>query len=144
MTGQIHLASQLSLMFFLWCLFSLTTALAFGTTASFGWFSHHCSLTPSYRPKLPQSSVSQYKMSSTSLSRLFNLWQLQRLVSSPQSSHASLDAHTSTLQTLWNSKVKNKQAQHSINYRHTVPVQNNETTETLFDVWKQEFDKVEL
>lgn len=67
-----------------------------------GWFSHHCFLTPSYRSKLPQWSVSQYMMSSASLSHLFKLWQLQ-------SSHASLDAHTSTLQTLWNSRVENKQ-----------------------------------
>lgn len=74
-----------------------------------GWISHHCFLTPSYRSKLPQWSVSQYMMSSASLSHLFKLWQLQRLVSSSQSSHASLDAHTSTLQTLWNSRVENKQ-----------------------------------
>ncbi len=97
--------------------------LLFSTPASSGGggggFSHHCFLTPSYRSKLPQWSVSQYMMSSASLSHLFKLWKLQRLVSSPRSSHTSLNAHTSTLQTLWNSRVENKQNTNCSEYRNT-------------------------
>lgn len=91
------------LCFSLWCLFSLSTSLAFSTAPFSGVIQSSLFFDPLISFQAT-SDVSQYVMSSASLSRLFKLWQLQRLVSFPLSSHASLDTHTSTLQTLWNSQ----------------------------------------